>query len=184
MIEIWKAVPGYDGMYEVSDAGRVRSLPGGKRKGIVLRPSIPKDPTKYMHVKLCKDKQTTTYGIHVLVAIAFLPSRDVTTHQVRHFDGNCRNNVSSNLLWGSAQDNADDRERHGTTVRAERHGMFGRDHLKGVAHPIAKLNDESVRNIRSLSEQGISQRKIAATYSVSQGTIWQILKGNYWAHVE
>ncbi len=54
------------------------------------------------------------------VARKYLPERPSLKHQIRHLDGNKMNNSYLNLAWGTAKDNADDRERHGRTVRGKR----------------------------------------------------------------
>lgn len=55
---------------------------------------------------------------------------------------------------------------------------------KGQEHPFAKLTEDDVREIRKLSENGLSQRKIAAQFDVSRGTIEPILRGETWKHVD
>jgi len=61
------------------------------------------------------------YPVHKLVAEAFLPPRPTPDHEIRHVDGNPLNNTASNLSWGTRQENADDRERHGRTSRGNGH---------------------------------------------------------------
>lgn len=90
--ETWKDVVGYEGLYRVSDWGRVMSLWFGKRK--ILKPG--KEKTGYLSVQLCKDGKQTTSLIHRLVVTSFIgpiPSGMV----VNHLNENKRDNRLSNL---------------------------------------------------------------------------------------
>lgn len=97
MIENWKPVPGYEGLYEVSDKGNVRSLNyRGNGETKLLSPALNKKG--YKHVGLHKDKKTTTFQVHRLVALAFIPNPD-NLPQVNHKDKNTGNNCVENLEW-------------------------------------------------------------------------------------
>lgn len=119
-IERWLPVAGYEGIYEVSDQGRVRSLdrvvngPRGrksKRKGKVLKPCI--EGFGYPTVGLCKEGISRTVRVHVLVAEAFLGPRPEGL-EVRHLDDVKTNNVPANLAYGTASENRYDSVRNGT----------------------------------------------------------------------
>lgn len=97
------------------------------------------------------------YRVHRLVALAFLPTPPPGS-QIRHLDGDKNNNHISNLRWGTARDNADDRERHGHTARGSRNGW-------------AKLADSDVLTIRAERARGIQQLELAARYGVCATTI-------------
>lgn len=96
MEEIWLPVQGYEGLYEVSDHGRVRS---GK---VILKPHHMNNG--YDNVSLFKNGKYKFFGIHRLVALAFVPNES-RLPQVNHKDGNKRNNFASNLEWCSASRN-------------------------------------------------------------------------------
>ena len=97
MIEIWKPVPGYEGLYEVSDQGNVRSLNYRKTgKTFVMSPGV--DKKGYKRVSLVKDKKHTTFQVHRLVASAFIPNPG-NLPQVNHKDKNTGNNCVDNLEW-------------------------------------------------------------------------------------
>ena len=93
-MEIWRKIEGYEGLYEVSNLGQVRSFYSGEAK--VLKPSIDKDG--YLKVNLYKNKKLYRKLIHRLVATAFIPNLD-NKPQVNHIDGNKQNNAVSNLEW-------------------------------------------------------------------------------------
>ena len=93
--EHWKDIDGYDGLYQVSDLGRVRSLKFGKTR--IRRPRI--DRYGYLQVGLCKDGKETKFRVHRLVANAFIPNNNILNDQVNHKDENKQNNRASNLEW-------------------------------------------------------------------------------------
>lgn len=111
MSEVWKAVPGYEDLYEVSDQGRVRSLPRDydmpsklgniysyHHKGKVLKPVFR--ISGHAYVNLCGKK----VYVHRLVAMAFIPNPD-NLQYVNHKDENPKNNHADNLEWCTFQYN-------------------------------------------------------------------------------
>ena len=109
--EIWKDILGYEGLYQVSNFGRVRSLDrivkekNGKNKflkGKILKYILVYGG--YMVVRLSKNGILKNYYVHRLVAQAFLDNPD-NLPQVNHKDENPLNNVVSNLEWVSAKYN-------------------------------------------------------------------------------
>lgn len=99
--ERWKPIFGYDGMYEVSDLGRVRSKKYGDWR--VLRER--KQNYGYLQVALCKEGKIKWLSIHRLVADAFINNDNLFNDQVNHKDENKENNRASNLEWCTAQYN-------------------------------------------------------------------------------
>lgn len=103
--ERWKAVPGYEGRYEVSDHGRVRSVPRPRTKGGILSPAARtlagngQTHAPYYHVGLyMPGKKRKFFYIHRLVLMAFsrLPTDE---EDADHVDGDTENNHLSNLRW-------------------------------------------------------------------------------------
>ena len=109
MEEIWKDIKGYEGLYQVSNLGRVKSLERVVdyghmkcvRKGRIVKQFNTKD---YNNVKLHKDGIRTIYLAHRLVATAFIPNPD-NLPVVNHKDGDKTNNCVDNLEWCTASDN-------------------------------------------------------------------------------
>ena len=109
--EIWKPISGYEGIYEVSNLGRVRSCDRfvvynngrkHKRKGKVLSQSY--DAQKYYKVGLCKNGKQKNFSVHRLVAQAFIPNPG-NKEQVNHKDETRTNNRVENLEWATTSEN-------------------------------------------------------------------------------
>lgn len=103
MEEIWKDIEGYEGLYQVSDFGRVKRVNTDR---ILKGYKITGD---YLGVKLCKNNIKSTQKIHRLVAEAFIPNSE-NKPQVNHIDEDKSNNMVSNLEWMTATEN----NNHGT----------------------------------------------------------------------
>ena len=121
--ERWLPVPGWEVLYEASDYGFIRSLPrvdrlGRHWRGRILKPHIDKDG--YGCVVLSGDgNRSKPIRVHQLVTAAFLgPCPE--GKEVRHDDGDPRNNRLSNLLYGTHAENMHDKARHGTNYQANK----------------------------------------------------------------
>lgn len=177
--EIWKAVPGYEGAYEVSDHGRVRSLDRVVRQrsrggnlfnrimpGRIL--TLEKDVQGYWRVTLWDQDDGTHFKVHYLMLLAFVGPRP-NDMIVLHRDGNKDRNVLDNLRYGTPKENTADAIDHGTFRHSERHGS-------------AKLTTEQVLRIRAL--RGVAtQVDLAAEFGVSQPIISSIQLRRHWKHV-
>lgn len=125
----WKPIPGYEGFYEVSDEGQIRSLDRVDRRGRfwksqLLRPGTT--PRGHHYVALRRDGKLKTFLLHVLVARAFLgPCPE--GHEVCHNDGIGTNNHINNLSYGSRRKNvAIDRNRHPNNYSSKYPGVCRR----------------------------------------------------------
>lgn len=99
MEEIWKPVVGYEGMYEVSNLGRVKSLNyKNTGKEVVLKAYSNKSGKGYYKIHLCKNGVVDWPYVHILVAQAFIPNPD-NLPEVNHKDENPANNCVENLEW-------------------------------------------------------------------------------------
>lgn len=95
--EIWKPIEGFEGLYEISSIGRIKSIGTYNtcKRGI-MSPMI--DPDGYPHVRLYNNGVSKDIAIHRLVAIAFIPNPN-NYRYVNHKDENTKNNKVSNLEW-------------------------------------------------------------------------------------
>ena len=99
-IELWKDIDGYEGIYQVSNQGRIRSRKSGEWR--LLKPGH--GDGRYCQVGLVKDGKRHWKRVHQLVAEAFIANPDHLP-QIDHKDGNHLNNYADNLRWVSPADN-------------------------------------------------------------------------------
>lgn len=105
MKEIWKDIEGYEGLYQISNFGRVKSLP--KKNGNSYQEERilkPKNNQGYMQVNLYKNKKCKSIVIHRMVAKAFIKN-EYNKREVNHIDGNKANNRVDNLEWCTPSEN-------------------------------------------------------------------------------
>lgn len=111
-MRVWKPIRGYEGYYEVSDDGEVRSLIKWHGTKYIKRENKKmlkktKTTTGYFKVELCKNKTKKSIRVHRLVAMAFVPNNDMKNRNiVNHIDRNILNNKASNLNWCTTKENA------------------------------------------------------------------------------
>jgi hypothetical protein len=110
---IWKPVPEFVGVYEISDTGLVRRIAGGRGAvaGRILRPIVMR--SGHLRVRLHDLEHVDLALIHRLVARAF-HGEPQPGHEARHYDGNPRNNRVENIRWGTRAQNLADSVRLGT----------------------------------------------------------------------
>ena len=121
MIEEWKDIPNYEGYYQVSNFGRIKSLyryrigNGGSKtivKESILKTKI--DKYGYLCCSLSKYGVLKSFKVHRLVSISFLVNSDPCTNtQINHIDGNKQNNTLENLEWCDAKHNQNEALRLG-----------------------------------------------------------------------
>ncbi|MBM4645595.1 NUMOD4 motif-containing HNH endonuclease [Prescottella equi] len=124
--EEWLPIPGYEGAYDVSSAGRVRGIPRMRIDRLGRRHPIPggilvqhRRASGHLQVGLSLDGAQRTFTVHRLVAIAFLgPARDGL--EVCHNNGNPSDNRVDNLRWDSRNANRLDAVRHGVDHNASK----------------------------------------------------------------
>lgn len=179
--EIWKSIKNYEGYYEVSNFGRVKSLTkewvAGKgsirKKGeTILRFSKVKARNGiYYHVNVCVDKERRSLRINRLVAEHFC-EKPQGCEVVNHLDCDTTNNRADNLEWTTTLGN----------VRYSWEKGFKKS-LKGEKHGMAKLKPEDVRNIRKLSGNGKTHTEICKLFNVTRSNVTQIVNGKRWKHI-
>ena len=175
-MEHWKPIPSFEGLYEISEFGTIKSLARKEttkagwsriKNEKTLKPYKCKDDRLY--VDLCVNYKKTRSSVHRLVLLAFVgPCPEGM--EACHNDGNHRNNHYSNLRWDTHKNNLDDKYKHGT-------------HICGENHKLSKLKEDDVRKIRDMATKKVSVTKIAETFNVSRRLIRKILTGLAWTHV-
>lgn len=172
--EVWRPIPGYEGLYQVSNRGRVWSSWRGGR----LLKAVHAGRPGYLRLRviLCNGETRRQVGVHQLVMLAFVgpcpPGMEVL-----HNDGNeYRNWWPENLRYGTHKENQQDMVRHG---RAMGCGKLGSE------HPKAKLTEDLVRQIRcEYAAGGVTERDLSARHGVNVSTLHRLLVRKTWTHVE
>jgi hypothetical protein len=169
--EHWLPVPGYEGFYDVSDLGQVRSIrhmtSRGWRGGKILKQF--KDSDGYYRVNLSRYGKVRSYPVHALVLRAFAGDPG-PGQQGRHGPAGKLVNRITNLSWGSAQDNSDDKYRDGSMACGERQGS-------------ARLTTDMVLDLRARATQRESGASLAARFGISRTHVSRVVTRKSWAHV-
>ena len=171
--ERWAVIPGYEGFYEVSSEGRVRSCDRSHthvdaRVGSMTRSrksqiiSTRMGVNKYAGANLCKHGATRRFMVHALVCLAFHGPRP-DGQEVRHLDGDRSNNRLDNLCYGTKAENEADRKKHGRTLSGDRHPWF-------------KYGDDVVAAVVALRQAGLFYYEIASETGVSTSQAFNICK--------
>lgn len=177
--ECWLDVVGFEGLYLVSDLGRVRSLPRRTVRGFLGGRSGGRDilgsclsPNGYPRVKLSRDNKAKRYLVHHLVTNAFLgplPPGLIRRHK-NGIKTDCR---LANLEFGTYSENVQDSIRLGQINWA-----------KGDDHCCAKLTAVKVREIRRrYAAGGISHHALAGEYGVSYSAVYGAVTRRTWKHI-
>ena len=179
-MEIWKDVIGYEGMYQVSNCGRIKSL---KRK-FVLKDVILKNGINqngYPVINLCDNGEQKLKTIHRIVLEAFT---EPESHKncINHIDGNKINNNINNLEWCTQKENV----RH-----AFRIGLSKRK--KGEESRLSRLTNTDVHQIRCMykfkselsKECGylVTNKMIGECFDMSLGGVYSIISRKSWGHI-
>jgi hypothetical protein len=173
--EMWKDIKGFEGLYQVSNFGRVKSLPKewvcgrnggiGKHNGMILKIQIDKE-TGYIRVTLTKKNIRKHISIHRLVGIHFITNPN-NKPVINHINGIKLDNRIENLEWVSHAEN-------------NQHAFYIGLNRKGEEHSSSKLTEKEVLEIRS---SGLSSCKLAKIYNVSSKCILNIKNNKSWKHI-
>jgi hypothetical protein len=180
--ERWKDIIGYEGMYQVSDHGRIKTLPRKVKSAIsssgyrtlTEKIHIPCDNGngyKYVTIRIDGGKNKHVY-IHRAVAEAFL-CNCFDLPEVNHIDGVKSNNHVDNLEWCTRSDNVGHAHKTGLNYS-----------LKGESNPQSKLTEEKVRFIReSISSGEKTNKELSEMFGISNGYISNLVARKKWKHV-
>lgn len=153
MQEIWKDIKGYEGLYQISNKGNVRSIKFNR----ILNMKLSLNNKGYYIVKFRKKGVQTLYSVHRLVAEAFILNPN-NYPCINHKDENPKNNNVDNLEWCTYKYNNNYGE-HNKKMRLSKSTM-----------PIICIE---------LNKEFISQKEAARQLGINQASIWQCLHGNY-----
>ena len=170
MEEKWAAISGYSGRYWVSNRGAVKSFCHKKKEGRHLK--LLFSSKGYPRCVLCTSPGVLRgWFVHRLVAQEFIGPRP-EGGQVNHKNGIFADNNVANLEWVTAKENRE----HATKLAS--HTAIRE------THPMAKLKNEDVLEIRKLISAGVSDRKIGRKYGVTKTAIWMIRNKRSWKTLE
>jgi hypothetical protein len=171
--EVWKSLPNYEGRYDWSNMGRVRSLVKANSGGGVSKRKIPLirkqriNADGYLQVGLQSNGELKTFIVHRWVGILFVPNPE-NLPEVNHLKGklDCR---SASLEWTTASDN----QKH-----AYKNGL--RIPLGGEKNPKCILTEKEVLEIFNSSKH---KNELAVMYKISTHTIRHIKRGSTWSYL-
>lgn len=170
--EIWKPVKGYEGLYEVSNLGRVKSISysHGRKKPRNNIKKLQVTNRDYLAVCLYRNNKNDRRLVHILVAEAFLPDCPGPREQyhIDHINNDPQDNRACNLQWLTVRENV--------YLKPKANGHK----FHGEGNPAAKLTEEDVIKIRQDSR---ALGALAKEYNVSKTTICDIRKGRIWKHL-
>lgn len=168
--ETWLPVVGYEGIYEVSDLGRVKRVrhTAGTHAGRLL--STRARQAGYPVVRLSVHNEQVMHRVHRMVAEAFLGPPPTPRAEVHHVDHDRENNNVANLEWVT----------HGENIKAAVDaGIFAPPRIRGEECSFSKLTEGDVREIRAAFGT-VSLVALGKRYKVSPSTISQIKRGVSW----
>ena len=163
-MEIWKDVNGYEGYYQISNMGRIKSF--CRKKSLIMSQSL--DSKGYFQIKL---KGRKSFLIHHLIMFSFVSDKPSKDHQVNHKNGIKTDNRIENLEWVTRSENM---------IHAYRLGLNFTNGKKGIDHPLRKLNEKDILEIR---KSKLSNSELSKLYNVSFQTISKIKLRQRWKHI-
>lgn len=156
-----KTIPGFPD-YSITKDGKVFSFKYREKK----RLRECQDKKGYFKVDLRIAGKGHTRAVHRLVLETFVGPCPLE-QEARHLNGNRTDNRLENLSWGTREENAEDKVRHGTATRGEKNGN-------------SKLTIEQVCKIRELHKNGETQKKIGEKFGIAYQTVGGIVRGEAW----
>lgn len=180
-MENWKDVVGWEGLYQVSDLGRVKSLERTfttrnrwgemlkTKRERIMQPNLS-GGYPYLSVTLQRDGYLKRRSVHSLVCEAFHGPRPTPKHHCAHGDGDPINNRADNLRWATVKENSEDTRKHGRLRVGEKSNL-------------SRLSEQDVIDIRHRAKSGASLMELAKAYKMTKASISKIIKRETWAHL-
>ena len=183
--EIWKDIQGYEGLYQVSNLGRVKSL--GRfidrlvtgnywQEERILKPNKTKHG--YLMVALRKNNKPNYFKVHRLVAITFIPNPE-NKPQIDHINAIKTDNTVNNLRWVTAKENVNN-PLNMVHLIGKNHPMFGKKHSEETKNKMRGKNNPRAHKVRNLETKEIFDTVTDAEkkYNLSRGCIAYAIKHN------
>lgn len=161
-MEVWKYIKGYEGLYQISNLGRVKSL----KRNILLKKK--KEKTGYNSVYLFKNGIGKYWRVHRLVCVSFIPNPN-NYPIINHINGIKDDNKLDNLEWCTVSYNTKD--------------AYDKKYIipkKGAEKKNSKLTDEQVLIIRNTNK---TQKEISIIYNISKSLVSLIKNKKRWSHI-
>ena len=172
-MEIWKDIESYEGIYQVSNYGKIKSLKRnvlmkGKfnyfKEEKILNPSTHKNG--YLAIGLTKENKTKTFKVHRIVALHFIDNF-LNKPEINHIDSDKSNNNVLNLEWCTSKENKE-------------HAVKNKLNAFGEKSSGSKLTEKEVLEIR---ESNLSPTELSEKYKVNKGSISSIKNRKTWNHI-
>ena len=188
IVEIWRPIKGYEGVYEASSFGRIRRLSGKDYRGRnwigrILNPSI--SITTGRRKVTLSYKTQRSFNVATLICESFHGLRP-KGKEVAHNDGNKLNDFAENLRWATHEENEKDKILHGTVALGIKNGKYTKPEAtpRGEKHGRAKLKNSDVIAIREMYKtKNHSWRELAEMFNVSKTQIGYIVNLKVWRHL-
>ena len=168
-MEVWRDIKGYEGRYQVSSEGRVKTVNRFKSDFRRQREGIRKtqiDHHGYEFVNLFDGHRFHRHSVHVLVARAFIDNPE-DKNQVNHIDGDKLNNRLENLEWCTASENQ---------IHALKMGLVRT--RRGEDNKCTRISDAEAREMITMRRSGAKLQDIADAFGVSFGYVGRIVRGD------
>jgi len=158
--ETWRDIFPYDGVYQVSNLGRVRNAKYDR----ILAQHVDKNGYHIVYLT-DNEKKVKNWRVHRLVALCFVPIFSLERNQVNHIDGNKWNNEAVNLEWCN---NSENQKHH--------HRVIKTGYLFGMKNHKAKITEQQMKEIRAkYATHKYTQTQLADEYNITQSAVSQII---------
>ena len=164
--EEWKDVVGFEGLYKVSNLGRIRSIGYGGRRGNIM--AVHPDKGGYLKIRLTKDKKDYSFLVHRLVAMAFIPNL-YNYETINHKDFNTQNNCVENLEWCT--------QKYNNKYSRDAGHYYYSEKARAAAKRNRKIPDEVAKLIFADYQKGMKQADLASKYKVTKAFVCRLVHG-------
>lgn len=164
--EVWKDIEGYEGLYQISNQGRVMA-----RNGKIRAIQINKRRCGYYEVNLYKNNNEKRFKVHRLVAQAFIPNPQGKP-QVNHIDGDKSNNRASNLEWVTDKENKAHAWRNGLATANHKKKSIICNETGEVFESVQQCSEKMGLDRRSIFRQLKGERKTVGGYTFQYRGEW------------